>query len=615
MGSPAELDAVRWHTLTHAYGTAENVPGLIRALYGDGEGDGDDGEAVGEALRELYGSIHHQGTAYPASAPAVPFLAHAARNAPGRRVDVLMLLAGLADHDPGDVGGPHWQGSPVAAVCGELCGVLEELLPCLEDASREVRRAALRVVAAVADVLSGEAREAAEHQVDLVCGSDAVPVVRAEALVVLGRLGVEPLVLDESLSGVGPAAAVFAAEGGAQFDADGEDLPWPGTGTRREPLVRLLTRDPDACLAVAARWIAAGDVGARGSWLAEAVAEMWRDREAEVLGQLLAALPHQKNADALAERLRAVTHWITCVAEPDAKLLDALHGHAEAGEDDVAEPALLALVRSGDPRGLELALRRRDGQALAAAAEAFPGAGERLIPAIRRELAAGAAGNDGIALVQALGSFGDAAREAQPEVAECLRSGRAAVVSARRLGLDGLPAPEVVALLGEAAESGDPSVCAAAAVALYRLTGEAEAAVAAFDALLSGRGPVSWHLTALLPLGPAAAPLLPRVEELLTASYEWTRAAAAEAHLRITGEPDRAVPVLSALVGATPVGLRALRVLSTVEPVPDGLRPALDDLASSALRVLTDSPHAGPDHPDRELRTLSRRTLTSTRAG
>jgi hypothetical protein len=33
MRSPEELDAVDWASLTHAYGCAEDVPALVRALY------------------------------------------------------------------------------------------------------------------------------------------------------------------------------------------------------------------------------------------------------------------------------------------------------------------------------------------------------------------------------------------------------------------------------------------------------------------------------------------------------------------------------------------------------------------------------------------------------
>ncbi|MGW7426389.1 hypothetical protein ACWGJB_41480 [Streptomyces sp. NPDC054813] len=58
------LDTRLWSSLSHAYGSAEDVPDLLRALTG-----ADAGEADG-ALSELYGSVLHQGTVYAASAEA-----------------------------------------------------------------------------------------------------------------------------------------------------------------------------------------------------------------------------------------------------------------------------------------------------------------------------------------------------------------------------------------------------------------------------------------------------------------------------------------------------------------------------------------------------------------
>lgn len=86
------------------------MPEPIRALHQDDE------ETADEALHKLCSTLHHQGTVYPASAPAVPFLAHAVLHVPGRRDHLLMLLAGLADHDPADIESPYWPGSPVAEI-------------------------------------------------------------------------------------------------------------------------------------------------------------------------------------------------------------------------------------------------------------------------------------------------------------------------------------------------------------------------------------------------------------------------------------------------------------------------------------------------------------------
>ncbi|MFJ3794518.1 hypothetical protein [Kitasatospora sp. NPDC090091] len=620
MRSPDELDHVQWHALTHAYGSAEDVPELIRDLYRE------DGETVDEAIYELYGNIHHQGTVYEASAPAVPFLAHAVRHVPAKRDELLMLLAVLADHDPAIVDSPHWRTGPRAAICAELCRVLPDLLPCLGDPERGVRRAALRVVAVVAGQLPAELRDEVVAQLDELYDTDPVPAVRADAMVVLFRFGRELEPLASPLAEVRLAGAVIAAEqsgppysaelvaviaeDGAEPDPGDDDFPWSSTTTQGEQLIRLLTRDPDACLAVASRWIAAGDLGSRGSWLAERVAETWRDHEPEVLGLLMAALPHQRDNAALAGRLREAGHWIELLPEPGGDLRDALHQYACA-DDETAEPALIALARSRDPRAVELVLGRPGARPLAAAAQSFPEAADRLIPAIRRELAAGATGNDGIALVQALVAFGSSARQAQPELVECLRTRRAAIVAARQLGLNGLRTPEVTELLAEAVRSTDASLSCAAAVAHYRLTKDADPALRVFEELLSDSGRNHWYLSSLEPLGSAAAPLLPLVEELLESGHEWTRTTAAEAHHSITGSPDRAVPLLAELVAPTPVGLRALKALAAIGHAPEELRPTLRAFSFSPLRVLVDSPYSGQDHPDEELRASARSLLAA----
>ncbi|MFF9483498.1 hypothetical protein [Streptomyces sp. NPDC014676] len=614
MKSPAELDAVRWQTLTHAYGPAVDVPDLIRALH-----QGDD-TAVDEAVHELYGNIHHQGTVYSASAPAVPFLAHAARHVPRKRTELLMLLAALADHAPADTGSPHWPRSPVAEVCRELCRVLPELLPCLTDTERPVRRAALRVVAAVADVLPVGLWASVEERVGELYAGDAVPAVRADALVVLNRRGRKPLPFGSPWSEVRLAAATLAAErsgppypaelvtilaeDGAEPDPGEDDFPWPGADTPESHLTGLLTDDPDAALAVAAHWIDAGDLGSRGSWLAREITEVWRDREPEVLDLLLAALPHQRDTRSLVHTLDVIGRWVGRLPEPGDELRDRLYDYARA-DGETARPALLALVRSRDPRAVDVLLRRPDAEAVRAAATVFPEAGDELTAVIREELSAGATGNAAAALIAALEPLGAPARRARPELVECLRTRRAAVAAARQLGLNGILTGEVSSALREAGRSSDASLRAAAAVAHYRLTGDPVPALRTFEELLSAaQGPAHWHLGRLQSLGSAAAPLLPLVEPMLTARYEWTRATAAEAHHWITGSPDDAVPVLAELAGPSPVGLHALKALAAIGRTPEELRPTLRACAFSPRRLLGATPFS-EDHEDEELRAVA----------
>ncbi|RAY15772.1 HEAT repeat domain-containing protein [Actinomadura craniellae] len=110
MSDPLDgLDAVEWSELGHAYGTAGDVPSLLRELR-----SADESERHG-ALGELYGNIFHQGSRYPASAPAVPFLlALAADPATPDRDAVVQLLSALAigydgGHLPGGVAVAEWR--------------------------------------------------------------------------------------------------------------------------------------------------------------------------------------------------------------------------------------------------------------------------------------------------------------------------------------------------------------------------------------------------------------------------------------------------------------------------------------------------------------------------
>ncbi|MEU6072370.1 hypothetical protein [Micromonospora sp. NPDC047074] len=85
------LDEVDWRRLGHAYGSAGDVPGQLRALRSP------DPEVRGEALGELYANILHQGSRFEATAHAVPFLLDLlADPATPDRDALLALLAALA---------------------------------------------------------------------------------------------------------------------------------------------------------------------------------------------------------------------------------------------------------------------------------------------------------------------------------------------------------------------------------------------------------------------------------------------------------------------------------------------------------------------------------------
>jgi len=62
------LELIPWENLEHAYGSARDVPDLLRNLLNP------DPEVRNKTIRTLYGNVFHQGTRYPATPYVVPFL-------------------------------------------------------------------------------------------------------------------------------------------------------------------------------------------------------------------------------------------------------------------------------------------------------------------------------------------------------------------------------------------------------------------------------------------------------------------------------------------------------------------------------------------------------------
>jgi hypothetical protein len=86
-----DLDAMDWGRLSHAYGEAADVPEMLRGLASD------DRDVRENALDGLFWAIHHQGTIYEATAPAMPFLLELVRSPEVQDRDrILDLLAAIA---------------------------------------------------------------------------------------------------------------------------------------------------------------------------------------------------------------------------------------------------------------------------------------------------------------------------------------------------------------------------------------------------------------------------------------------------------------------------------------------------------------------------------------
>lgn len=86
-----QLLFINWSDLSHAYGSAEDVPQLLRDLTSPDE------QLRRRSRGTLYTNIYHQGTVYQASAYAVPFLLELLQEETlPERDELLVLLAYLA---------------------------------------------------------------------------------------------------------------------------------------------------------------------------------------------------------------------------------------------------------------------------------------------------------------------------------------------------------------------------------------------------------------------------------------------------------------------------------------------------------------------------------------
>ncbi|MFF8598176.1 hypothetical protein ACF065_04645 [Streptomyces sp. NPDC015232] len=640
-GPQAEDDAgiedVDWGALRHAYGSAEDVPALLRAAGGAG------GAAEREeAFDELGSALCHQGSVYSATVAAVPFLARLAQ-APGTatrdRLRSLWWLLAAAD------GSGREHGEVRRAVATALPG----LLGLAADEDRDVRRALVWLITACGEASLPllpllRARLAEERDAD----------ARADLVTALGLLDVPPAdgpsaaeVRNRALLAGAPEPAVRRAAATellrtaplplagplveAALDAyeaapgDDEPHPWPAA---YRPLTDRLLDDPDAALRAVAR----------GLPLAWELTTTWRDRERDVLPYLAAEAAEEAAGagdPAGLCRVAQVAAALPRDGEPDGRAAGAVPGPSRAGVAELGapQPWLEPFLTSPDPA-------LRIGATLTAVRLRVPGA-VALVARLMDELPEETASLrltpmalPGLVVTAAVAEFGAAAEPVARRVAERPRGAWLAalapfpwLVASRAEALAALlpevPAAVAPLLAGCAAAepalrahaaAGDPD----AAAALARLTGDAGPALALVRAEPDALARRTAAVRVADALGPSAEALLPLVTERLAAPSRESRAAAATALWRITGRTADTAPLVAAPLARpyTPHGvqLASLRTLLAMGVLPTEARDAVRTLARSRRRVVSDGPFAGLPHPDVEARRLARELLTVTGA-
>jgi hypothetical protein len=597
-----DLDTINWDGLGGAYGPAGDAAEILRGLASPDEG------VAGEALDQFFSSIWHQGTVYPVTAVAVPFIVDlAAGRAVHHRDALCFALGAFGDSNMSD-------GSALPAVREVLRVHSDSLLPLLEDPEEAVREAATYAVAhsgggdkaASALAARREVEEAPQVQAGIVLSLCAVkPAVGLPVAEAASRdqfpvpLAAAHALLDAGRTVPGEALEHLAAAIKREAEWNGA---WTESLTRFDGVIERLD-------AVAARTV----VTMMGTGSAQS-----RVRQAENLAR-------RSRASRSAAR-ESIGHLRELLADDDAGVVSAaVAAAADAGHAASSLAPELAHLALGDvtdhrgPANMAIAVltRLRDDRVIPALTAAWergqsPDAlrllGDNNVPSFDP---------DALTVVRArLATVLDASASERDQWATpvgwpdgpapliaVLRGWGPAAAPALDVLVDALPVapyavPMVLAAIGPAARDAEAALRAAAdgagppalraAHALHQLCEDPTPLVVVTAGLLdSGHQLTDWDLNLVAEAGPDATSLVPRLRTHLTGRAAETypdrelQVAAARVVWRAVGDIDAVAPTLDAVLraGERPAA-RAAELLAELPPELLGpLVPALRDLA------------------------------------
>ncbi|MFI7017985.1 hypothetical protein [Streptomyces sp. NPDC050164] len=621
------LDAVHWAGLEHSYGTAQDVPALLRRCAGPDAMDAQD------AADDLFNLLFHQGGwICPAAPAALPFLLRLGARAevPCRRtvLDLVSVLAAEAGRVAGKFLAPAWAPAWDQAV--------PEVLALLAAPEAEIRRAAADILADCAspgELILPALLDRWRTESDLATRLDLVVALgSAGRREPAGPLAAEALaLLRELLDDREPQlrlAAVHALAAGC-----------PGLAERSMDLVLDAVRDPGAevwrhtsaveggvqAVQYRAGTLFADSPASHTSYVLGLLADLPRSRRdstggtliddeqrigalaqaAEVLRRrhspvdgLLPAVAARLDDPNPEVRFRA-TELLACLGPAAAAHADAVaallddsgSGSAHNGET-VADAALWALARMNDERCVPGLVERLAGAPSTFSKYGIHSAGDHhfpvlpalyevlallpdhtgpLLPAVCDRINATSDERELIRLCEVLAGWGPGARAAVARLVPLLEHDAGWAAAATALGGIGVEDAGARELLLARSAVGDAHA-PLAAWAHWRTGGDPEQA-------LKVLGPAAHHpdLRKLADLGPHAAGLADRLRALARSEDDWTSVEAAHALWAATGETD--IPVralLTAVRGLAeghylPVMLPAVRYLARIGPAA---RPA-----------------------------------------
>ncbi|MFE9881506.1 HEAT repeat domain-containing protein [Streptomyces sp. NPDC005784] len=624
--TPPRLEAVDWTALSHAYGTAEDVPAMLRDLHRPTK--------AAAAADDLLTHVHHQGGGVYSCAPAaLPHIIAAAAD-PAVDADVrgelLYLVGSLADS--GNTAQPRFvtPGWPAA-----WDRAITDLLPLLDDpvaanrmavadALAEAHHRADEVIAALRARWEEEREPQARLQLIDSAGSLTAHAgeQRSASLHWLRELmdGAEPSVrlvavqaLRRALPGQDDSAYMRTV---ADVLSGSEPHAWrrPGGGAAAPTViwaVGLLGEDRAGLAEATRRLLGHPDPAVRAGALQVAAEALSRRRSA--VAELLPAVARSLSDPEPDNRLFAARVLGMCgqAARPWADALSAMVTEEVEPHPPARSHALWALSRIGDVRCVPPLARRlataRPGFAYHSVhadgwwtyelslTEVAAGLGTHadvLLPPLRARLTAASSLDERRALCQLLQAWGGAAAPAIPDLIALLDTDAAvwaldALVAIGPAAAEAVPRERLRALL-DAPPADQPFAPRSLALAYGRLTGDREPALKLLLPQLGEPYGQDNAATLLAELGPSAAPHAGRLRELLPLHAEgWLPLRVGEALWRITGRTDEVVPALVRAIapfvergGAYPAVVETVKLLAAIgadsAPAEPVLRGFLD---------------------------------------
>ncbi|MEU8622007.1 HEAT repeat domain-containing protein [Streptomyces sp. NPDC048623] len=622
------VDAVDWAGLKHNYGSAEEIPGLLRRCAGPDPDDADD--ASSELLNLLF---HQGGWICSAASAALPFMLRlaAAPQVPNRcaMLELVAMLAAEAGRVEARFLDPGWASGWERA--------LPELLRLLDDPKPEIRRAAADVLGACNSpgelilpglIRSWEAEDDPATRLELVLALGHA-ALRAPA----GARGAEVFDLLHGLLDA-PQSQMRLAAVHALAPID------PGLPARRLDDVLVAVRDPSVELWRHTSSVQTGALGVH-HWTSELITgpdpsftlglladhhddeqrigalaqaggllSKWRSPTAALLPRLVGRLddPAPEVRFRAVELLACLGPEATTHADEAASLLTDGAVRTTRRRESVGEAALWALARMNDPRCLpsliELIAGAPSGFAsnsahypvtdwhhvglpsLPEALSRLSDHAELLLPAICDRI--GTVTDDRLLhqICKTLAEWGPVAEKAVPRLLGLLGDDRTWTAAATALAGIGRGGAEAGSLLLSRVRADGPNG-ELAAWAYWRVCGEPEAVLELLGCSLVKQRIRHPELRKLAGLGAYAAPHADRLRTMTADTDPWTRVEAAHALWAATGDTENTVPVLTAVVRDLaegtylPVMLPAMRHLARIG---QAARPAADLLRGVPAR-------------------------------